>query len=154
MMRVMTVNIVLGITMCLVLIFPINIVEATPSSGWGMAELIETDTEGSAYVPEVSVDPFGNAVAVWQVFDGIHSNIWSNRYTAGVGWGTAELIMINNAGQAGFPQVSVDYSGNAVAVWVQSDGIHSNMWSNRYTSGVGWGNAELIETDIPRKLIL
>ncbi len=38
---------------------------ANPSPGWGAAALIETDNAGSAYVPQVAMDPAGNAVAVW-----------------------------------------------------------------------------------------
>jgi hypothetical protein len=44
-------------------------------------------------------------------------------------------------------QVAVDPSGNAVAVWKQSDGALDNIWANRYTVGFGWGMAELIETE-------
>ena len=40
----------------------------------------------------------------------------------------------------GYPQVAIDPSGNAVAVWSQSNGI----WSNRYTPSGGWETAEAI----------
>src|SRR5512141_2873767 len=62
-------------------------------------------------------------------------------------WGTATLIETNNAGPAHVPQVAVDGSGNALAVWQQHDGTRYNLWSNRYTAGAGWGGAALIETD-------
>ena len=116
-------------------------------TGWGAAEMIETDNAGGAGAPQVGVDPSGNAVAVWKQFDGTRDNIWSNRYIPGTGWGSAVLIETDNAGHASYPQVGVDGSGNAVAVWVQSDGVRSNIWSNRYVAGTGWGTAELIETD-------
>jgi hypothetical protein len=46
------------------------------------------------------------------------------------------------------PQVAIDADGNAVAVWHQSDGTRTNIWSNRYTASTGlWGMAEIIETD-------
>jgi hypothetical protein len=116
-------------------------------SGWGTAQLIETDNAGDAGFPQVAVDASGNAVAVWQQWDGSRTNIWANRYAVGSGWGTPELIETDNAGDAAFPQVAVDASGNAVAVWHQSDGTHSNIWANRYAAGSGWGMAQLIETD-------
>jgi hypothetical protein len=115
-------------------------------TGWGTAELIETDNSGDAVYPQVAVDPSGNGAAVWEQHDGTRYNIWSNRYVAGTGWGTAELVETDNTGDAGRPQVAVDPNRNAVAVWRQSDGTY-NIWSNLYVAGTGWGTAELIETN-------
>lgn len=117
-----------------------------PGSGWSVPELVETDNAGDAYAPQISVDANGNAVAVWHQDDGTRYNILSNRYTAGSGWGTAELIESDNAGDAQFPQVSVNSSGHAIAVWQQDNGSGYNIWSNRYIPGSGWGTAELVET--------
>ena len=116
---------------------------------WGTAEKIETDDTGNANAPKIAIDSAGNAIAVWYQTDGIRNNIWSNRYTFGTGlWGTAELIETDNLGNASFPQIGIDGSGNGIAVWHQSDGIRTNIWSNRYTFGTGlWGTAELIETN-------
>jgi len=119
----------------------------TPSGGWGEAEQIEDNT-GNATRPEVAMDPSGNAIAVWQQYDGERDNIWSNRYTPGVGWGTQTPIENDNAGPATSPQVAVDANGNAIAVWQQYDGERDNIWSNRYTATTGgWSTAELIETE-------
>ncbi|MEO8523779.1 MAG: hypothetical protein ABI460_03570 [Caldimonas sp.] len=122
----------------------------TAGTGWGTAELIETDNAGDAArfsAPEIAFDRSGNALAVWEQSDGTRTNIWSNRYTAGAGWGTAQLIETDNAGRALNPSLAFDGSGNALAVWEQSDGTINNIWSNRYAAGVGWGTAQLIETD-------
>lgn len=119
----------------------------TAGGGWGTAQAIEISNLGDATNPQVAVDAAGNAVAVWQQSDGVRDNIWANRYTAGGGWGTAELIESNNAGAAGDPRVAVDAAGNALAVWQQSDGLRDNIWFNRYTAGGGWGTAALIESD-------
>jgi hypothetical protein len=118
----------------------------TPSGGWGTATLIETNDAGDAGFPQVAMDGSGNAVAVWQQSDGIRTNIWANRYTPLGGWGTAALIETDNAGNATNPQVAMDGSGNAFAVWQQSDGTRNNIWANRYTPSGGWGTATLIET--------
>lgn len=61
--------------------------------------------------------------------------------------GTPELIETNDAGDATNVQIVTDGEGNALAVWIQLDGTYLSIWSNRYAFGVGWGNAELIETD-------
>ncbi len=117
------------------------------NSGWGTAELIETDNAGSAWGAQVSVDDSGNAIAVWNQYDGARDNAWANRYVAGTGWGTPELIESDNTGSVGSVKVAVDASGNAVAVWRNHDGVRSNIMANRYVIGTGWGSAELIETE-------
>lgn len=114
---------------------------------WGTAELIETDNLGGADGPQVTFDANGNALAVWYQSDGSRNNIWANRYVAGTGWGTAELIETDNTGDAQNPQVSIDANGNALAIWEQSDGAVTSIWVNRYVAGTGWGTAALLETD-------
>ena len=59
-------------------------------------------------------------------------NIVANRYTVGTGWGTAALIETDNAGHATGSEIAFDVSGNAMAVWLQSDGTRYNIWANRY----------------------
>ncbi len=115
--------------------------------GWGSAELIETDDTGNAFGPQIGVDENGNALAVWRQFDGARLNVWSNRYAAGIGWGSAELIEMQNDGSAFNPQVAVVNNGDALAIWSHFDGADTNIWSNRYVAGSGWGSAELIESD-------
>jgi hypothetical protein len=115
-------------------------------TGWETAKLVETH-EGDALNPQVAVDGVGNAVVVWQQSDGTRYNIWSNRYVVGTGWSATELVETDNSRNASTPQIAVDVSGNAVAVWHQSDGTRSNIWSNHYVVGAGWATAELIETD-------
>ena len=61
-------------------------------------------------------------------------------------WQAAEAIETDNAADAFSPQVAIDASGNAIAVWQQSDGTRFNIWANRYTAGAGWGTATVIET--------
>ena len=105
-----------------------------PTKAFGTATLIETDNSGNAFNPQIAIDGSGNALAVWQQFDGLRNNIWSNRYTAGTtnSWSTPTLIETDNTGGAFDPQIAINASGNAVAVWTQSDGTRYNIWSNRY----------------------
>ncbi len=119
------------------------------TGSWGTATLIETDDAGHAYYPQVSVDDSGNAVVVWHQNDGTSDNIYSNRYSVSAGsWGAAALIQSDDAGDAGFPQIGVGPSGDAIAVWHQSDGTQYNVYANRYSSSAGsWGAAALVESD-------
>ena len=87
----------------------------TADGAWSSAGLIETDNAGDAFIPQVTFDWNGNAIAVWYQWDGLRNNIWSNRFTAGTGWGTAELIETDNTGTVSEPAVAVDRSGNAIS---------------------------------------
>ena len=118
----------------------------TPRFGWGTAARIETDNANTAENPQIAIDASGNAMAVWMKADGIRFNIWANRFTAADGWGSAALIEAD-AGSAGAPQIAMDASGNAIAVWQQLDSTRNNIWANRFTPAAGWGRAALIETD-------
>ncbi|MBL1260616.1 MAG: hypothetical protein COB33_008815 [Thiotrichaceae bacterium] len=116
-------------------------------SSWGTATLIENNDTGLASSPQITIDSIGNAIAVWLQSDGARTSIWANRYTADGTWGSAELIETDDTGNAVTPQVAMDGSGNALAVWSQSDGVRNNIWANRYTAGGTWGTAQKIETD-------
>jgi hypothetical protein len=118
----------------------------TAGEGWGTAERIEPLDRG-AFNPQIAVNGSGRAVAVWQQTVGVFDSIRANTYTPGSGWGTADLIEFDESGIAVAPQIAIDPDGNAIAVWYQFDGVRFNAWSNRYTPGVGWRIAEVLESD-------
>jgi hypothetical protein len=114
---------------------------------WGTAAPIETDNTGDASLPQVAIDPTGNALAVWEQFDGTHNNIWANHYGASTGlWGVATPIE-TDTGHASHPQVTIDATGNGLAVWEQFDGTQVSIRANRYNVSTGWGMATLLETN-------
>ncbi|MEK7702634.1 MAG: hypothetical protein AAB317_01550 [Nitrospirota bacterium] len=121
------------------------------TASWGTAEIIETDNVPSADTPRVAVDTDGNAIAVWVQIDGARFSTLANRFVATTtSWGTPEIIRANNLGTAASPQVAVDASGNAIAVWQQfgDGGLRgANIWANRFVAGTGWGTAQLVETN-------
>lgn len=115
----------------------------TPVSGWGTASAIETRA-GQALSPMLAINANGDAFAVWFQADGAIYSIMANRYTPASGWGTAELIE-SAAIDAFDPRIAIDKNGNALAVWMQTDGFISSIVANRYTAGVGWGVAAVIK---------
>jgi hypothetical protein len=117
----------------------------TGGGAWGAATLIEAD-DGDAHNPETAIDNAGNAFAVWDQSDGTRASIWSNRATPAGGWGAAGSRE-NSDGDAFSPHVAVDGSGNALAVWQQSDGTRHNIWSSRYMPASGWSTPVLVEND-------
>ncbi|WP_339672576.1 Ig-like domain-containing protein [Dasania marina] len=116
-------------------------------AGWGVAEEIEAAGMGNGFLPDIAFDDAGNAIAVWGQYDGVNTNIWSNRYAAGVGWGEAERIENSAVDSGSFPRIAVDSLGSALVVWQQMDSGRSSIWANRYSLNVGWGEAELIESN-------
>ena len=100
-------------------------------TGWGVAGLIETDNAGSAFGPQIAFDSRDKAFAVWAQKGGARYNIRVNRFD-GSSWGSAELIETDNAGDAFRPQIVLDNSGNAIAVWEQYDGVRGNIRVNHF----------------------
>jgi FG-GAP-like repeat len=114
--------------------------------GWGVPTLIE-HAPGFASFPHVVFESNGNALVVWyQGPDSNNRSIWANHYIVGEGWDSPTLLE-NNPGSAQGPDVAIDGSDRAIAVWRQFDGVDISIWANRYVPGEGWGGPTLIETN-------
>ncbi|MFQ5935560.1 MAG: hypothetical protein ACE5LB_04025 [Acidiferrobacterales bacterium] len=70
----------------------------------------------------------------------------ANASSSSAEWGTAAAIGTETP-SAVSPQVAVDGSGNAMAVWQQQDGDRYSIRARRYHAASGeWGDAEVMET--------
>jgi hypothetical protein len=117
---------------------------------WSVPLRIEDNNTGNVGGPRLAIDPRGNAIVVWEQWDGAGRSIWANRYDTITGqWGTAQLIEFNTRrGAASYPQIAMDPNGNALAVWTQFEAIWYNIYANRYDDASGlWGTPQLIETN-------
>ena len=112
---------------------------------WGTPQLLENIDELSRIDgnPRIAVAPQGDAVVVWQASGGTLANrgTWTNRYTAGSGWGTASQLVSVSGGSA--PDIAMDGNGNAVMVWSQIDVVSATemyalIQAKRYQAGA-WG---------------
>jgi hypothetical protein len=117
----------------------------TADSAWGMATHVEGFTSGNASRPKIKFDGNNIGISIWDLDDGSRTNIYSSRYTPGTGWGTPQLIEVNNAGDAMNADIAVNAAGQALAVWEHSDGTFKSIMSNRYVPGTGWGSPQFIE---------
>lgn len=110
-----------------------NRFSATDNS-WGAAEQIETIGE-TASVPRIAIDQSGNVIAVWkqeQSYGAVYS-IYANRFSAADGnWGSEAELIETGSEAADKPQIAFDASGNAFAVWQQSDGTAESIYANRF----------------------
>jgi hypothetical protein len=69
---------------------------------------------------------------------GSDRGLWSNRYVAGTGWGTAAPVE-DDGRDHDVPQVAFDARGQALAVWGYVDGANYHTWAGRFVPGSGWG---------------
>ena len=76
----------------------------------------------------MSVSANGDAVAVWEqqsaTFDNINASVFD---AATKSWGSAVTLNSESLADAQHPDIQTDNQGNAVAVWLQSDGLYSNI---------------------------
>jgi len=58
------------------------------------------------------------------------------------------MLTVDIGGENAFnPKISMDTSGNTLAVWRQSDGGRQAIWANTHSMLSGWGTAEKIEIE-------
>ena len=103
-----------------------------PGSAWGSETLIETIDAGNSGFPQIAFDGSGNALVLWEQFDGTQYNIWANRYVTGSGWGFPTRVDPAHPGNSMTPQIAFDGNGDAMAVWTQANGTQFNIWVNGY----------------------
>jgi hypothetical protein len=117
-----------------------------PGTGWGATTPVETDdADGHAvgYLPQVAVDPAGNAIVVWDQADASGSTVWARRFVPGTGWMTASSL-----GTGLNPWVAVDAAGDALVVWMTPDVAGFSLKARRFDIvALGWAAATLIETE-------
>jgi hypothetical protein len=117
-----------------------------PQGGWKTAKRIDANDLSNA--PLIAADDRGNAIALWVQSDALPQQygVWTNRYTAGKGWGQPEHIN-DYVGQAAELALAINKRGEALAVWAQysvfdpnnpSAPFSSSLWTNRYTPERGW----------------
>jgi hypothetical protein len=92
-----------------------------------LVEVIDRAIGGGAAGADVGVDPQGNAIAIWQQFeggrpdDGSRSNIALNRYDKTAGAWASAVLAGPQSGDAFSPRASAS-GGQALLGWIQSEG--------------------------------
>jgi len=124
-----------------------DVTNGGPPFDTGLTEVIGSGSGDSDH--QIVVDFNGDALAVWTQQDGVFPNFVSNMYSkrydrATDTWGTASLLE-TLPGDADAPQITIDSRGNAIAVWQQTNGAGTGIYSSRYVASTGiWGAAELM----------
>ena len=117
----------------------------SPMPGWRDAASIALNSTEDCHQPEVALDDAGNAIAVWQQQTDYGAYGASNRYVAGVGWGTAGHFVDSKLGDAFSPSLAMDGAGNATVVWYRWSGVNAvDLMTDRFTPDLGWGDPKLL----------
>ena len=96
-----------------------------------------------AFEPQVAFDPSGNALAVWTQLDGGNARVHAAFRPAGGSFGGDQTI--SPAGRdANQPQVSIDSTGKAVAVWYHFDGTTDRVLAAVRPANGSFGGAQAI----------
>ncbi|HPB30472.1 MAG TPA: hypothetical protein PLB62_03355 [Candidatus Sumerlaeota bacterium] len=92
----------------------------------------------NAQRPSIAMDNNGNAIIVWEQFDGSDVQIFKSEYRNGV-W-VHPISLSNNISLAGghafVPRVAMDDNGNAIIVWRQDTGTGWHIFKSEYRNGV------------------
>jgi hypothetical protein len=116
-----------------------------PGIGWDAAQTIDDNT-GRCDLPRIATDNAGNATAIWQSNDGISTRVYANRFTVSSSWGTPTLVSTSTSTQAYAPELAINKSGTAMAVWYEDNNGTYNAYARRYIPGTGWDAVQSIET--------
>ncbi len=110
---------------------------------WSAPVDLSADGQNAA-APQIAVDGSGTVTAVWLIFDGNADQVQSSRRTATGGWSTPVYVSKpSTPGQdAASPQVAVDQTGNATAVWSRYDGTDSRVQTSFRVANGTWATPE------------
>lgn len=120
---------------------------------WQAAALVSPSIPGGILeTPQIAFDAQGNAMAIWIHNDAgvARYDLWANRYVAGTGWGTAQIIFPGVGTRVNRPQLGMDATGKALVVWnlaVDPYNPLPHIMSIRFDPATGWGTASGIDND-------
>ncbi len=119
-----------------------------PGTGWGEPVEVKSDSLTRADVFRLAVGANGDAFAVWEQDNDDELeprlDVWSARFS-GDEWGAPERIDAADGGDTRAPEIAVDGSGTAYAVWSQADPDFLNIWAADYVPDSGWAAPVLVE---------
>ncbi|MCA9668497.1 MAG: hypothetical protein KC503_23055, partial [Myxococcales bacterium] len=97
--------------------------------------------------PRLAVNSSGNAVAIWIELGSIADDVRAARYDAtSASWLASTRIDISSQDESE-PQVVIDSSGNALALWIEGSSISTTVRSSRYSaSSQSW--AQPVRVDV------
>jgi hypothetical protein len=106
------------------------------AAGWSRPQNLSAPGR-NAEEPDLAIDPAGEAVAVWERFDGRFDRIQSASRRPGGSWSKATDL--SGRGRSSHePQVAIDAAGEAVAVWERTTGGGALVQAVSRPAGGAW----------------
>lgn len=111
-----------------------------PATGWGAStqflDALTVDGTGGA----VDINGSGDVMSVFARY-GSGDHVWARSYDAASGWDAAATSLDVPPSWSNYPDVALDSSGKATAVWEQWDGVRNQAIARSYTPSGGWDAA-------------
>jgi hypothetical protein len=97
------------------------------------------------------MDNNGNAIIVWNQSDGSSNQVFMSEYRGDAWTHPADLFdNISPDGQStDMPQVAMDDNGNAIVVWIESDGAINQLFMSEYRGGTWTDPVDLSDNISP-----
>lgn len=114
----------------------------------GLSDNISPDGQHT-HDPNVAMDNNGNSIIVWEQSDGNNIQVFKSEYRNGQWIHPADLTdnISPNAQDVRYTQVAMDNKGNAIIVWVQSDGDQDQIFKSEYRNG-RWSHPSSLKDNI------
>jgi PKD repeat protein len=105
---------------------------------------------------QVAIDAAGNATAIWTELSATDSVVNTATHLAGSAtWSPPETLSTTGSTADPVPQIAVNATGAAVAVWVRFDGEDSVVQSRRKSTAAGtWSAPQDLSTSVPDPAIM
>jgi hypothetical protein len=129
---------------------------------WGTPAIVETGNDGevsNAFDTHAAIDGNGNVMAMWLQNDADEGHYVANRYVAGAGWGTLQVI--GDYSKVGFGSADTEMklvsnaAGDTIALWtLYSEILPENqlgpyeIFANEYNVTTNlWGAPDVIDKE-------
>ncbi|MEM9191117.1 MAG: Ig-like domain-containing protein [Myxococcota bacterium] len=109
---------------------------SSPDGSWVSEETLDR-LNSTPLRPTVAMDGLGNGVALFLQAQAGQRRIWSNRFTAGIGWAGADTLS-DGSGDAFCPVVRFRNDGTGLAAWNQGSGRDVGVFVVNYSTNNGW----------------
>ncbi len=118
-----------------------------PPGGWSADSFLSPGPGGSS--PAIpSLDGTGNAIVVYEQWDGAQNDAYAVTKPVGGSWST-RLLLSSGLADTNSVTSALDYHGNGYAAWVEYNGHGWDTLARRYISGEGWLPANVINSPAP-----
>lgn len=119
----------------------------TPQSGWSSDSFLFPGPGGSS--PSTpSLDGAGDAMVVYERWDGIQNDAYAVTRPVGGSW-SAPVLLSSGLAYTNSVTSSIDFHGNGYAAWTEYNGHGWDTLARRYIWGEGWLPTNVVNSPAP-----